>query len=214
MFARSFTNISLVQVYLCLLCLFTWAAQAEEVVFAVRQPKGPHWYENFGHDITDEKKAVYGARGRLCKLELETKSLTLLLGDPQGAVRDPQVHYDGQRILFSYRRGGSPVLWYEINSDGSGLRQLTDGPYDDLEPCYLPDGGIVFCSSRCNRFVPCWYVQVATLYRCDRDGRKIRPLSSNIEQDNTPWMLPDGRILYTPGGNTSTGPESISTISG
>ena len=35
------------------------------------------------------------------------------------------------------------------------------------------------------------------LYRCDADGGNIRAISSNNEQDNTPWPLPDGRILYT-----------------
>ena len=159
---------------------------------------GPHWYENFGHTILDEDEKMYGARGRLCKWNMETGELTILLDDPEGGVRDPQVHYDGDRILFSYRPGGTHYYHlYEINADGSGLRQLTDGPFDDIEPSYLPDGGIVFCSSRCNRFVPCWYTQVAILYRCDGDGGNIRPLSSNIENDNTPWVLPDGRILYT-----------------
>ncbi len=70
---------------------------------------------------------------------------------------------------------------YEIGIDGSGLRQLTDGPYDDLEPTYLPDGGIVFVSSRCHRWVNCWLTQVAILYRCDGDGSNIRPLSANKE---------------------------------
>jgi hypothetical protein len=171
---------------------------ADEVVFAVRQPKGPHWYENFGHAVTDVNRTASGAGGRLCRLNLQTGQATVLVNDPTGAVRDPQVHYDGQRILFSYRKGGSPYYQlHEIYADGTGLRQITRGPFDDLEPSYLPDGGIVFCSSRCNRFVPCWYVQVATLYRCDADGKNIRPLSSNIEQDNTPWLLPDGRVLYT-----------------
>jgi hypothetical protein len=173
-------------------------ASAEDIIFAVRQPKGPHWYENFGHSVVDDNKAMYGSGGRLGKLDLATGKLSLLVDDPQGAVRDPQVHYDGRKILFSYRRGGSPYFHlYEINADGSGLRQLTRDAFDDLEPTYLPDGGIIFCSSRCRRYVPCWYVQVATLYRCDGDGGNIRPLSSNIEQDNTPWVLPDGRILHT-----------------
>ncbi len=179
------------------LCAVSVAA-ADEVVFAVRQPKGPHWYENFGHAVTDVNRTAYGAGGRLCKLDLSTGRITVLVDDPAGAVRDPQVHYDGRKILFSYRQGGSPYFQlYEINADGTDLRQLTRDPFDDLEPSYLPDGGIVFCSSRCNRFVPCWYVQVATLHRCDADGKNIRPLSSNIEQDNTPWTLPDGRVLYT-----------------
>ena len=113
-------------------------------------------------------------------------------------MRDPQVHYDGQKILFSYRKGGTEHYHlYEINADGTGLRQLTDGPYDDIEPTYLPDGDIVFVSTRCKRWVNCWLTQVAVLYRCDADGRNIRPISSNNEHDNTPWPLPDGRILYT-----------------
>lgn len=170
----------------------------EEIVFAVRQFKGPHWYENMGYAITDVNDKVYGSQGYLCKLNLGTGKIKLLLEDPQGAVRDPQVHYDGEKILFSYRRGGTDYFHlYEINADGSELKQLTDGPFDDIEPTYLPDGGIIFCSSRARRWVPCWYVQVATLHRCDGDGGNIHMLSSNIEQDNTPWMLPDGRIMYT-----------------
>jgi hypothetical protein len=74
---------------------------------------------------------------------------------------------------------------------------LTDGPFDDIEPTYLPDGDIAFCSSRCNRWVACWKVPVATLYRCDAQGRSIRMLSSNAVTENTPSMLPDGRLLYT-----------------
>ena len=121
----------------------------------------------------------------------------MLLDDPKGGVRDPQVHYDGQKILFSYRKGGThPFHLYEINIDGTGLRQLTDGPDDDIEPTYCPDGSIIFCSSRCRRFVNCWYTRVATLYRCDGDGSNVRMLSSNNDHDNTPWVLPDGRILY------------------
>jgi len=172
--------------------------KTEEIVFAVRQPKGPHWYENMGYAITDVNDKAYGSRGYLCKLNLRTGKVTLLLEDPQGAVRDPQVHYDGEKILFSYRRGGTDYFHlHEINADGSGLKQLTDGPFDDIEPTYLPDGGIIFCSTRAKRWVPCWYTQVATLHRCDGNGGNIHMLSSNIEQDNTPWMLPDGRIIYT-----------------
>ena len=53
------------------------------------------------------------------------------------------------------------------------LAKHGDGEYDDIEPCYLPDGGIVFVSGRGKRFVNCWLTQVAILYRCDGDGRNI-----------------------------------------
>ncbi|MGE5610326.1 MAG: hypothetical protein ACM359_13815 [Bacillota bacterium] len=174
------------------------AADVEEIVFAVRSvTPGGHWYENFGYYAQNENAKLYGANGRLCRLNVRTSKLTVLLNDPKGGIRDPQVHYDGGKILFSYRPGGSDYYHlYEICVDGSGLRQLTSGPYDDIEPIYLPDGRILFCSSRCNRWVPCWFTQVAVLYSCDGDGRNIHPVSGNIEHDNTPWLLNDGRVIY------------------
>jgi len=170
----------------------------EEIVFAVRQadPDG-HWYANFGYDIIRPDRKYYHDGGRLCRLNLKTGEVKTLIDDPTGGVRDPQLHYDGRKILFSYRKGGQPYYHlHEIDVDGTGMRRLTDGPYDDFEPAYLPDGGIVFCSSRCDRWVPCYFTQVAVLYRCDADGGNIRQLSANTEQENTPWVLPDGRILY------------------
>jgi len=171
----------------------------EEIVFAVRgMGRDGHWYANFGHHVRDPKQMMYGAPGgRLCRLNLQTGELKVLLDDPEGGVRDPHVHYDAKKILFCYRPGGTKHYHlYEIGVDGTGLRQLTDGPFDDLEPIYLPDGDLMFCSSRCNRFVNCWFTQVAVLYRSDADGGNMRQLSANIEQDNTPWMLPDGRVMF------------------
>jgi len=185
--------------------------EVKEIVFAVRVPGRDHWYVTFSNysDFSDSpaqklgfKKEDgvhwgYGDGGRLCAMDLRSGKIRVLLNDPKGGVRDPQLHYDGARILFSYRKGGThPFHLYEINTDGSGLRQLTDGPDDDIEPTYCPDGSIVFGSSRCRRFVNCWYTRVATLYRCDGDGKNVRMLSSNNDHDNTPWTLPDGRVLY------------------
>ncbi|MBI4327480.1 MAG: hypothetical protein HY674_19785 [Chloroflexi bacterium] len=174
-------------------------AGSDEIVFAARQPgKDGHWYANFGYYGPDPDRKAYGDGGKLYRLNLSTGQLTSLLADPKGGVRDPQAHYDGRKILFSYRLGGSSYYHlYEINTDGAGLKQLTDGPYDDIEPAYLPEGGIIFVSSRCKRWVNCWLTQVAVLHRCGADGEDIRALSSNNEHDNTPWPLPDGRILYT-----------------
>ncbi len=171
-----------------------------DVVFAVRSfgPDG-HYYANFGYYCFDTEQKVYSqGGGSLRRLNLRTSKVTTLLDDPDGGVRDPQVHYDGEKVLFSYRKGGSEYYHlHEINVDGTGLRQLTDGPFDDIEPTYMPDGSIVFCSSRCNRWVLCWKVPVAILYRCDADGGNIEMLSSNVVTENTPAVMPDGRILYT-----------------
>jgi len=176
-------------------------AGVDEIVFAVRQPgKDGHWYANFGYYADDAERLTYGDGGRLCRLHLQSGRLAVLLDDPAGGVRDPVVHYDAGKILFSYRPGGTRYYHlYEINVDGSGLRQLTDGPFDDIEPTYLPDGRVIFVSSRCKRWVNCWLTHVAVLHLAEFDGdalTNIRAISANLEHDNTPWVLPDGRVLY------------------
>ncbi len=187
-------------------------ANVAKIVYAERKlgPDG-HWYANigyyaetspgapsyFGDAIKDEKRVTYRPGGRLCILDVTTGQVTRLIDDPEGGVRDPVVHYDGRTILFSWRRGASEHYhMYRIAIDGSGLTQLTQGEYDDFEPCWIPDGGIVFVSTRAKRWVNCWVTQVATLHRCNADGSDVRALSANNEHDNTPWVLPDGRVLY------------------
>ena len=175
-------------------------ADADEVVFALRaRGRDGHWYANFAYWSEDASRMMYGGRGgRLCRLNLRTKQVVDLVNDPAGDIRDPTVHYDGGKVLFSYRKGGTHhYSLYEINVDGSGLTRLTAGNWDDIEPAYLPNGDIVWCSARCRRWVSCWFTQVAILYRMDGDGGNMRPISSNIEHDNTPAVLPDGRVLYT-----------------
>ncbi len=183
----------------------------EGIVFAARgvNPTDGHWYANFGYYSHDPGRKAWVEGTKLYQLNLRTRELTTLLADPRGGVRDPQVSYDGKKVLFSYRPGGTEqyhLYELELNAAGSNpepetrnsrLKQLTSGPFDDIEPAWLPDGGIVFVSSRCKRWVNCWLTQVAVLHRCDADGSNIRALSSNNEHDNTPWPLPDGRILYT-----------------
>lgn len=192
----------------------------DSIVFAARalNPTDGHWYANFGYYSHDPNRKAYAEGTKLYRLDLETRRLTTLLADVRGGVRDPQVSYDGKKVLFSYRPGGTenyhlyemdlqsvdekPARSESLSAKGATrpsfpIRQLTSGPFDDIEAAYLPDGGIVFVSSRCKRWVNCWLTQVAVLHRCDGDGSNIRALSSNNEHDNTPWPLPDGRVLYT-----------------
>jgi len=170
-----------------------------EIVFAERPfGRDGHWYANFAYAFNGPRSPMYTNGSRLAKLDVKSGKVTTILEDKTGSIRDPKVHYDAKKILFSYRKGGTAQFHlYEINVDGSGLKQLTDGIYDDLEATYLPDGGIAFVSGRAKRWVNCWLVQVAVLYRCDGDGKNIRQLSANIEQDNTPWVLHDGRLIFT-----------------
>ena len=83
--------------------------------------------------------------------------------------------------------------------DGTGLVQLTDGPYDDLDPIYLPDDQhIIFSTTRGHTYVRCMPPTNAyVLARCDRDGRNIYLISVNNEPDYLPSVMNDGRVIYT-----------------
>jgi len=169
-----------------------------EIIFVQRgQYRDGHWYANIGYYCDDRKATVYARGAQLCKLNLKTGKVSVLLSTEAGCIRDPQVHYEGTKLIFAYRKAGAHnYSLYEMNVDGSGLRRITSGPYDDYEPSYLPDGGIVFVSTRARRWVGCWMTHVGTLHRCDASGGNIRMLSCNIEHDNTPAVLPDGRITF------------------
>jgi hypothetical protein len=166
----------------------TWHSRVDDI----------HWYVNFGYLCHNPARKMTFTGSTLSVVNIARQDVRVLLDDPNGAIRDPQVHYDGRTILFSWRKGGSDYHHlYEVQSDGTGLRQITDGPWDDIEPTYLPNDEIAFISSRCKRWVPCNYTQVGTLYRCDRQGRHPRAISCNVEHDNTPSVLPDGRLAFT-----------------
>ena len=63
----------------------------------------------------------------------------------------------------------------------------------------MPDGGIVFSTTRCNQYLRCgdsgWRMFI--LARCDADGKNIYFISGNNETDYTPVVLDDGRLLYS-----------------
>jgi len=176
-----------------------------EILFVTRLPyNDPHWYANIGYYCDDETSRAYAGNdlrpdiGKILKLDIRKGAVTTLFDAQGGSVRDPQVQYDARKLVFSYRPAGEHFYnLYEIDVDGSNLRRITSGPFDDIEPTYLPDGDILFISTRCNRWVNCWMTQVGIMYRCTADGADIRPVSANTEHDNTPWVLPDGRIVYT-----------------
>lgn len=171
-----------------------------EVLFAVRQPSfDGHWYANFGYYACDANSYPFplGSGGALRILNLDSGEVRTVFEDKNGNIRDPQIHYDGKKCIFSYLKAGTKHYnLYEINLDGTGLRQITSGDWDDIEPTYLPNGDIVFPSSRGKRWVQCWLVGVAMLHRCGPNGENIHMISSNPEQENTPWVLPNGQLIY------------------
>lgn len=115
-------------------------------------------------------------------------------------VGDMDLHFDADRMLFSMSAKNNWQLW-EIKADGSGLRQVTpDIPkIDNFDGCYLPDGKIIFNSTMNIHGVPCvgGGDKVGNLCRMDADGKNVRMLCFDQDQDWYPRVLNDGRVMYT-----------------
>ena len=138
----------------------------------------------------------------LCLAEMDgaTAKVQTLIDDPNGVIRDPDVSYDGRRILFAWKksRDQDDYHLYEMDLATKQIRQLTFGlGVADYEGAYLPNGDIVFNSSRCVQIVDCWKTQVSNLYTCDKDGKYLRRLSFDQVHTNYPAVTDDGRVLYT-----------------
>lgn len=86
------------------------------------------------------------------------------------------------------------------NSKNGGTARMYYHQTDDMHPCYLPDGGIAFTSSRCEYGTLCDapdHLSTAIMHRMDADGGNMRPLSNSAVSEFSPTMMEDGRIMYT-----------------
>lgn len=162
-------------------------------------PDGKEWRHETRHRLG--YMAVPG--GRLLVLEGLSPDGKLRQLMPQlplhGSFWRPDLSFDAQKVLVSFKPHNEKSFHlYEINADGSGLVQLTDGPYDDLDPIYLPDGHILFSTTRAHTYVRCMPPTNAfVLARCDHDGKNIYLVSQNNEPDYLPSVMHDGRVIYT-----------------
>jgi hypothetical protein len=142
--------------------------------------------------------------------------LRCIVDSSDGMITTADLSYDGKQIVFAWKRGGlvmcNPVAHiedidrsisdnnyqiYRVNIDGTGLTQLTFGQHNNLDPCWLPDGGIAFISDRKPAYAYCYVVTSPVVYRMDGDGSHQKRLSANYLMDFTPSVLNDGRIVYT-----------------
>ena len=131
-----------------------------------------------------------------------------------GALLSPEVSYDGRTILFAYSeakaypkyQGKTAYEWapeisyhiFKVNSDGTGLVQLTDGPCDDFDPCFLPGGRIVFVTERRGGYLRCGrHCPVYTMFSMEPDGSDIVCISFHETHEWQPSINNDGRIVYS-----------------
>jgi len=176
--------------------------KAPKVVFTKHYNLGGSHYA-YTEGLSDAQNEKHFQPGSaLCLLEFNGTEpiITTLLEDKDGVIRDPDVSWDGKQILFSWKKSDRQDDYhlYEMNVKTKQIRQLTKGlGYADYEGIYLPDGDILFNSTRCVQTVDCWWTEVSNLYKCDKDGKGIHRISFDQVHTNYPQILSDGRIIYT-----------------
>ncbi|MDR1479476.1 MAG: NPCBM/NEW2 domain-containing protein, partial [Planctomycetaceae bacterium] len=171
------------------------------------------------HVYTDHVNSKWAPGGGICAVNLKTEKIREIVPEltRNGVVGWFDLSFDAKKIVFDLKKGnGEGYRIYEVNVDGTGLRQLTfplpneselikkyHAEYhhgtDDVDPCYLPDGRIVFASTRCQFSVLCDAgdnLTVKNIFRMNADGSDIKQLTYSPLSEATPTVHNDGRILY------------------
>ncbi len=139
-------------------------------------------------------------------------------GKDGGSLVSPAVSYDGATVAFAYVEGagsrkhishlnhaqdghweqGFCYHLFSVGADGTRLTQLSDGTFNDFQPCFTPAGRIAFISERrggylrCGRFCPTF-----TLFDMAADGTDLRCLSVHETNEWSPAVTHDGMLLWT-----------------
>ncbi len=122
----------------------------------------------------------------------------------------PHLTYDAKQIYFAAADTKNPRHVYEwneensyhifrVNVDGTGLTQLTDGPWDDIDPCLLPNGRVAFISERRGGYGRCHARPCPsyTLHSMNADGSDVVALSVHETNEWAPTVDHNGMIVYT-----------------
>jgi hypothetical protein len=182
--------------------LKTVAAKAPRIIFTKHRTIRPSFFAYTEGQSDAQAERHFLPDSALCVLEMDGLygKVRTLVSDPTGAIRDPAVSWDGQRVLFAWKKSldDDDYHLYELNTASNQVRQITSGQgFADYEPAYLPNGDIIFASTRCVQTVDCWWTEVSNLYTCDPDGRYLRRLGFDQVHTVYPQVLDDGRVIYT-----------------
>jgi hypothetical protein len=172
-------------------------------------------HHNFGgilvgfHDNSDASNTdiAWVSKGALCVLNMKNYYSVYkeLLTRTDAVVRDPCISFDGKKVLFaiSGKGKGSGYKLYEMEiADTATPNQLTSDPEGlsnvaDFEPCYLPDGDIMFSSTRNSGIVSGEIIPSANMFKMNGQGKYIRQVGFDQAHTFYPVLLDDGTVLYT-----------------
>ncbi|HEX2959341.1 MAG TPA: T9SS type A sorting domain-containing protein [Chitinispirillaceae bacterium] len=160
------------------------------------------WVNVGPSDVSD---ANFAAKGALClqKFENYYSQHKEILTKTNMCVKDPCISLDGRKVCFAMSPGKNKgYLLYELKIDNpSSVKQLTFNPagltVSDFEPCYLPNGDIMFSSTRNFGVIDCGWQPTSNMFVMDSTGKYIRQLGYDQVHTCYPVLCPDGSVLYS-----------------
>ncbi len=215
---------------ICLLFSFNCSSEAaasgvsademgfDEIVFVKRKPySSNHYYTDINNGTSSDRFIpgngifVYNLRSQKQRPVVTAAQMP----GGKGFIGKISLSFDAKKVVFGFRETEhSGFRVWEVNVDGSGLRQISHAPADetekanrwrkgwhtdDIHPAYLPDGKIIFSSTRNEHTVLCGGSSALvspSLYVMDGDGKNVKQISRSLLSEFCPLVLDDGRVMY------------------
>ncbi|MCP4376684.1 MAG: hypothetical protein GY794_10985, partial [bacterium] len=125
-----------------------------------------------------------------------------------GTIFSMDLSFDAKKLLFACNADLAsdgtmkPSKYFHIfeislDAKSKNLRQITREKYQDVDPVYLPDGRIVFASTRMRSFSMCQPSPASAMYTMNANGTNIRRIEFGTLSSHSPYILDNGQILYT-----------------
>ncbi len=190
----------------------------DQLVFVKRKPySSDHYYTDINNGTSPDR---FLPENSICVYNLRSgqeRAVVTAAGLPggRGFIGKISLSFDAKKVLFDFRETpDSGFRIWEVGIDGKGLRQVSFPPADeaekvarwgrpwhtdDIHPCYLPDGRIIFSSTRCEHTILCGgsaHLVAPALHTMDADGTNVTQLTKSPVSEFCPVVLSDGRVMY------------------
>jgi len=147
-------------------------------------------------------ETVFPVNSALCMLTINDDTSitrTVLLEDKFGVIRDCDISYDAKKVLFSWKKGVDDDYGiYEMDLSSGDIRTIIKTPRQAyIEAKYLPNGQIVFASTRCEQYTDCFITEVSNFYMINLDGTNLRRVGFDQVHTTYPTVCENGDIVYT-----------------
>ena len=174
----------------------------EHILANKRQPFWP------SHNYSDLFDSTWNPGGAIVMIDMpfeggklvpERATTRELVRAGDGVIRNPSPSFDATKVYYAFRESPDEYFRiYELDLTTNETKRISAlGPFHDFWPTELPDGGLAFISTRCKKKFICWRPQAFVLYRMDKNGENIRPLSHANLSEFAPSICDDGRIMWT-----------------